>query len=99
MQKKTFFFKLHSGTLPVRTFVEERRFYMPWGSHFLICNQAETIYQVFPRWWEGVYIWSGLQMTIKKQFPLHPHEIRYLPIENDDGLPFYLIMVNALHII
>lgn len=94
---KSFFFKLHTGTLPVKTFLEDRGFYMPWGSDCLICNQPETIDHVFLHCWEGVYFWDVLQRTIKKEFPLDPHGIRYLAIDNEDGLPFDLIMMTGLH--
>lgn len=33
----------------------------------------------------------------QKDFPLDPQGIRYLSIENDDGLPFDLIMLVGLH--
>uniref|UniRef100_L7M267 Reverse transcriptase zinc-binding domain-containing protein n=1 Tax=Rhipicephalus pulchellus TaxID=72859 RepID=L7M267_RHIPC len=94
---KTFFFKLHSGTLSVRTYLEERGFYMPWGSDCLIYRKPETIDHVFLHCWEGVYFWDVLQRTLKKEFPLHPLGIRFLQIENEDGVPFDLIMLLGLH--
>ena len=96
---KTFFFKLHTGTLSVATFLEERGFYMPWGSKCIICKQPETIDHVFLHCWEGVYFWDILQRTIKKEFPLDPHGIRYLPIGDDDGTPFDQVMVTGLYCI
>lgn len=44
---KSFFFKLHTGTLPVRAFLQEKGFYLPWGANCLICKQLETIDHVF----------------------------------------------------
>ena len=44
---KTFFFKLHTGTLSVKTFTEELSFFTPWGSHCLICKKPETTDHVF----------------------------------------------------
>lgn len=42
-------------------------------------------------------MWDVLQRTVKKEFPLDPYGIRYLAIENDDGLPFDLVMLVGLH--
>lgn len=94
---KTFFFKLHTGTLSVKTFMEERGFLVPWGSHCLICKQPETIDHVFLHCWAGVFFWDVLQRTMKKELPLNPHGIRYLAVTNDDGVPFDLIMLKGLH--
>lgn len=96
---KTFFFKLHTGTLSVKTFTEERGFFTPWGSHCLICKKPETIDHVFLHCWEGVHFWDILQRTIKKDFPLDPHGIRYLAVTNDDGVPFDVVMLTGLHCI
>lgn len=96
---KTFFFKLHTETLPVKKFLEGKNLFLPWGSHCLICKQPETIDHVFLHCWEGVYFWDILQRTLKKEFPLDSHGIRYLPVENEDGVPFDLIMLMALHCI
>lgn len=96
---KTFFFKLHTGTLSVKTFTEERGCFTPWGSLCLICKKPETIDHVFLHCWEGVYFWDILQRTLKKDFPLDPHGIRYLAVRNDDGVPFDVVMLTGLHCI
>lgn len=88
---------LHTGTLTVKSFLEERGFFLPWGSHCLICKQLETIDHVFLHCWEGVYFWDVLQRTIKKELPLDSYGIRYLPTDNEDGFPFDQIMLMGLH--
>ncbi|XP_049275489.1 uncharacterized protein LOC125759987 [Rhipicephalus sanguineus] len=40
---KTFFFKLHTGTLPVKTWLEQRGMFVPWGVNCLLCNKPETV--------------------------------------------------------
>ncbi|CAN7996996.1 unnamed protein product [Ixodes hexagonus] len=94
---KTFFFKLHTGTLSVRTYLEEKGIFVPWGTHCYSCKQPETIEHVFLHCWEGVYLWDVLQRTIRKYFPLDPHGIRFLAIDNEEGVPFDLIMLLVLH--
>lgn len=81
----------------MKTFMEDRGFPVPWGSHCLICKQPETIDHVVLHCWEGVYFWDVLKRTIKKEFPLNPHGIRYLAVKNEDGVPFDFVMLNGLH--
>lgn len=38
-----------------------------------------------------------LQRTLKKDFPLDPQGIRYLSIENDNCVPYDLVMLLGLH--
>lgn len=44
---KTFFFRLHTGTLTVKTWMAERGFFLPWGVQCEICKRDETIDHVF----------------------------------------------------
>lgn len=94
---KSFFFKLHTGTLSVRTFQADRGFYLPWGTNCLICKKPENIDHVFLHCWEGVYFWDVLQRTLQKELPLNSYGIRFLPIVDEEGMPFDLIMLCGLH--
>lgn len=94
---KTFFFKLHAGVLPVKTWQKEKGLYVPWGVDCYPCKKPETVEHVFLECWDGVFFWDVLQRTLKKDFPLDAHGIRFLPIESDNGIPYDLVMVLALH--
>ncbi|CAN7990470.1 unnamed protein product [Ixodes pacificus] len=94
---KTFFFKLHTGTLSVRTYLEEKGMFVPGGSICYTCKVFETIEHVFLHCWEGVFFWDVLQRSIRKDFPLDQHGIRFLAIDNDEGVPFDLIMLLGPH--
>lgn len=94
---KSFMFRLHTGTLLVRTFMEERGLFVPWGTDCFSCKSPETIDHVFLHCWEGVYFWDVLQRTLHKDFPLDPHGIRFLAIDNEDGVPYDLVMALGLH--
>lgn len=94
---KNFFFKLHTGTLLVKSFQEPKGFFLPWGSHCFICKQLETIDHIFLHCWEGVYFWDVLQRTMKKELPLSSHGIRFLPTHNEEGMLFDLVMLMDLH--
>lgn len=94
---KTFFFTLHSGTLPVKTWLNERGLFVPWGDHCFLCKKPETVEHVFLECWDGVFFWDVLQRTLKKDLPLDAHGIRYLSVKNEEGFPFDLVMLLGLH--
>lgn len=94
---KTFFFKLHTGTLPVKTWLEEKGLYVPWTTNCLLCKKPENLEHVFIDCWDPIFHWDVLQRTIKKQLPIDPYGIRFLPTENTGGIPYDLIMLLGLH--
>lgn len=95
---KTFFFKLHTGTLLVKTWMQEKGLFMPWGEQCWLCKKPETIEHVFIDCWDGVFFWDVLQRTLKKDLPVDAHGIRYLSVEHDEeGVPLDLIMLLGLH--
>ncbi|CAN7989007.1 unnamed protein product [Ixodes hexagonus] len=103
---KTFFFKLHTGTLPSKTWLDERGLFVPWGIHCFLCKKPETIEHVFLECWDGVFFWDVLQRTLKKDLPLDPHGIhlpldphgiRFLSVKNDGDFPFDLVLLLGLH--
>ncbi|XP_054919789.2 uncharacterized protein [Dermacentor andersoni] len=93
---KTFFFKLHSGTLPVKTWLHDKGFFVPWTTNCLLCRKPETVEHVFLECWDPIFYWDVLQRTIKKELPLSPYGIRYLSIESEE-VPYDLIMLLGLH--
>lgn len=93
---KTFFFKLHTNTLPVKTWLEEKGHYLPWGTNCLICKKPESIEHVFLDCWSAVFFWDIMQRTIKKELPLTPHGIRYLTTGHD-SIPYDTFFLLGLH--
>ncbi|XP_077512222.1 uncharacterized protein LOC144123225 [Amblyomma americanum] len=96
---KTFFFHLHSGTLPVKPWLEEKGIYVPWGTNCLICRKPETVDHIFLDCWEAVFLWDILQRTLKKDLPITPYGIRFLPVNNEHGAPYVLFMLLVLHVV
>lgn len=94
---KSFFFKLHTGTLPVKTWMQEKGLFVPWGVDCLLCKKPETIEHVFLDCWDAVFFWDVLQRTLKKDLPLDAYGIRFLPVSNEEGIPFDLVMLLGLH--
>ncbi|CAN7939388.1 unnamed protein product [Ixodes hexagonus] len=84
---KTFFFKLHSGVLPVKTWLDDKGLFVPWGVNCFLCQKPETVEHVFLDCWDGVFFWDVLQRTLKKEFPLDPYGIRFLAVEDENGIP------------
>uniref|UniRef100_V5H822 Uncharacterized protein n=3 Tax=Ixodes ricinus TaxID=34613 RepID=V5H822_IXORI len=94
---KSFFFKLHTGVLPVKAWLEEKGLFVAWGVNCFLCKKPETVEHVFLECWDGVFFWDILQRTLKKDLPLDPHGIRYLAVVNDDNVPFDLVFLVGLH--
>lgn len=94
---KTFFFQLHSGTLPVKPWLQEKGFFVPWSMDCLICKKPETVNHIFLDCWDAVFLWDILQRTLKKDLPITPHGIRFLAVENEDGVPYDMFMLLVLH--
>lgn len=96
---KTFFFKLHTETLPVKTWMEGKGLFVPWPTNCLLCQKPETIEHVFIECWDAIFFWDVLQRTLKKDFPLTAHGIRFLSVEALNGLPCDLVMLLGLYAI
>lgn len=95
---KTFFFNLHTNTLPVMTWQEKMGLYLPWGPDCYLCKRPESVEHVFLDCWDAVFFWDVLQRTIKKDLPLNARGIRYLDV-TPDVIPYDLIFLLGLHAI
>ncbi|XP_037581606.1 uncharacterized protein LOC119464684 [Dermacentor silvarum] len=95
---KTFFFKLHTSTLPVKTWLHEKGLYVPWNTNCRLCSQPEKIEHCFILCRDAFYFWDILQRTIKKEFPLTPYGIRFLPFKKTiSNAPYDLFMLLGLY--
>ncbi|XP_075546710.1 uncharacterized protein LOC142579922 [Dermacentor variabilis] len=94
---KTFFFHLHTNTLPVKVWLEQKGIFVPWTTDCRLCKKPETIEHAFIECWDAVFHWDILQRTLKKELPINPYGIRFLPVESDDGPPFDMFMLLGLH--
>lgn len=93
---KSFFIKLHSGTLPVKTWLNDKSIFVPLTTDCTLCKKPETIEHVFIDCWDPVFHWDILQRTLKKELPITPYGIRLLPTASDD-VPYDIVMVLGLH--
>lgn len=94
---KTFFFKLHTNTLPVKTWLSDKGFFIPWTTNCYLCKKPETIEHVFLDCCDPIFYWDVLQRTLKKELPLSPYGIRFLPVDASEGIPYDLFMLLGLH--
>ncbi|XP_042149472.1 uncharacterized protein LOC120842752, partial [Ixodes scapularis] len=94
---KSFFFKLHSGVLPLKAWLEQKGIFVPWSVNCILCKKPETIEHVFIECWDAVFHWDILQRTLKKDLPITAHGIRFLPLENEGGVPYDMFMLLSLH--
>ncbi|CAN7936962.1 unnamed protein product [Ixodes hexagonus] len=61
---ETFCFKLHSRTLPVKTWLHEKGIFVPWTVNCFLCKQPESIEHVFLDCYDAVFYWDVLQRTL-----------------------------------
>nr|XP_037291564.1 uncharacterized protein LOC119187528 [Rhipicephalus microplus] len=95
--EKSFFLKLHTGTLALKTWMQEKGLFVPWGVDCLLCKKPKTIEHVFLDCWDAVFFWDVLQRTLKKDLPINAYDIRFLPASNEEGIPLDLVMLLGLH--
>lgn len=96
---KTFSFKLHTGTLPVKTWMEKKGLFVAWSTQCILCKRPESIENVFLECWDATFFWDVLQRTLKKDLPLTAHGIRFLSVDCEEGLPYDTVMLLGLHAI
>ncbi|XP_077541198.1 uncharacterized protein LOC144153425 [Haemaphysalis longicornis] len=94
---KTFFFKLHTSTLPVKTWLREKGMSIPWSDNCRLCNQPETIDHCFVLCRDAVFFWDVLQRTLKKDIDITPYTIRFLPFRDVTGVPYDIFVVIGLY--
>lgn len=91
------FFQLHTNTLAVKTWLKDKGIFVPWTTDCSLCKKPETIEHAFLDCWDPIFHWDVLQRTLKKQLPLDPYGIRFLPVDVSEDIPYDLIMVLGLH--
>lgn len=94
---KSFFFQLHTGTLPVKPWLQERGIFVPWDVNCVFCHRPETVEHIFLDCSDAVFHWDVLQRTLKKELPITPYGIRFLPTANEDGVPYDMFILLSLH--
>nr|XP_037280148.1 uncharacterized protein LOC119173427 [Rhipicephalus microplus] len=94
---KTFFFKLHTSMLPVKTWLNEKSIYVPWTVNCRLCNQSETIELCFIYCPDAFYFWDIQKRTLGKELHITVDGIRFLPTQMTDNTPCDLFMLLALY--
>ncbi|CAN7939613.1 unnamed protein product, partial [Ixodes hexagonus] len=93
---KSFFFKLHSPTLPVKEWLDKKGIFVPWTINCLLCKQPETVDHVFIFCWDAQFFWDVLQRTLKKDFVITPSRIRFLDVQNENCVAYDSFLLLGL---
>ncbi|XP_077512785.1 uncharacterized protein LOC144123955 [Amblyomma americanum] len=93
---KTFFFKLHTATLPVKTFVNDKGMFVPWNVNCRLCNVPETIDHCFILCRDAMFFWDILQRTLKKDIEITSYTIRFLPVDKNSVVPYDVFVLMGL---
>ncbi|XP_040061752.2 uncharacterized protein LOC120836770 [Ixodes scapularis] len=94
---KTFFFKLHTNTLPVKPWLRDKGIFVPWSVNCRLCNTPETIEHCFIFCTDAYLFWDVLQRTIKKDLYINTYSIRFLPVEDPDTFPADFFILLGMH--
>lgn len=95
---KTFFFKLHTSTLPVKTWLEEKGIFVPWSVNCRFCKVPETIEHIFLHCTEALFFWDDLQIKVlKRRLLLNPHTMRFLPLPPNEVFRYDIVMLVAMY--
>lgn len=80
----------------MKPWLRERGIFVPWSVNCSRCRQPETIEHIFLDCSDAMFLWDILQRTLKKELPITPYGIRFLPTENAD-MPCDMFMAICLH--
>lgn len=95
---KDFFFRLHTGTLPVRVWLRERGFFVAFNTcNCKLCPVEETIEHVFLECRDAIFFWDIFQRTFKKNIYLCPRSLRFLPLRPGSDLPWDTLILLGLY--
>ncbi|XP_042148643.1 uncharacterized protein LOC121837174 [Ixodes scapularis] len=94
---KTFFFKLHTSTLPFKTYLEEKGIFVPWTVNCRLCNKPETIEHCFIYCNDAFLFWDVLQRTLQKDLVLNDYNLRFLPFSENETVPYDMFALLGLH--
>lgn len=95
---KDFFFRLHTGTLPVRVWLRERGFWIPYDNlNCKLCPEEETIEHAFLLCRDAIFFWDVFQRAFHKDIYLSPRAIRFLPNRPSEELPWDVLILVGLY--
>ncbi|CAN8028602.1 unnamed protein product [Ixodes persulcatus] len=75
---KSFFFRFHSRTIPVKEWRESRGFDVFWSTNCRLCNTTETFTHAFVQCVDAVFFGDVFKRTVKKDFEVEESNFRYL---------------------
>ncbi|XP_050050784.1 uncharacterized protein [Dermacentor andersoni] len=93
---KTFFYKVHSETIPVKTWLQKKGIFVS-SVNCRLCDVPETIEHCFISCTDAILFWDVLQRTLKKDFEINAHTVRYLLPTSDNSAPFDMFFVMGMH--
>ncbi|XP_037528199.2 uncharacterized protein LOC119405434, partial [Rhipicephalus sanguineus] len=93
---KTFFYKLHSETLPVKTWLQTKGIFVS-SVNCCLCDVPETIEHCFVSCKDAILFWDVLQRTLQKEFEINSYTTRYLMPTPRDEVPYDMFLVIGMH--
>lgn len=95
---KTFFFKLHTRTLPVLIRLGDMTVYLPREKDCRPSKKPGNVEQVLFDCWDLVFFWGVLQRTLRKEMPLAQNGSHFFEVGHND-IPYDVFFFLGLHTI
>lgn len=76
---KSFFFKPHYSTLPIKTWLQERGVFVARSGDCGLCKRPEGIEHIFRECWDTVFFWDVLKRTLKIVLLINISSIHFSP--------------------
>uniref|UniRef100_L7LZ34 Putative tick transposon n=1 Tax=Rhipicephalus pulchellus TaxID=72859 RepID=L7LZ34_RHIPC len=93
---KTFFYKLHSETLPVKTWLQRKGIFVS-TVNCRLCDVPETIEHCFVSCKDAILFSGVLQRTLRKKFTINSYTVRYLMPTSLDEVPYDMFFLIGIH--
>lgn len=94
---KDFFFRFHTGVLPVKARQEERGFFLPWGSNCLLCGGRETPEHVLLECNTASFFWDELQASFGTCWEITWRGLKFLDVDAEHTLLRDCVLIVGLH--
>lgn len=94
---KSFFFRLHTGTLPVKTWLVELGMFVPWSSNCHWCGVPGTVDHCFIVCKDAIFLWEVFQRAVRKSVHMNSHSLRFLPVPFEEVVPLDMFILLGLH--
>ncbi|XP_042144006.1 uncharacterized protein LOC121834294 [Ixodes scapularis] len=94
---KNVFIRFHTETLPVKTWLENKGFYLPIGTNCSFCGERETLLHVFMDCKGAFCFWADFRYIFECNYEPSWESLKFLYFGEERGVEFESLVAMALH--